>query len=54
MENFKKDNYRIVKKDAFTVLEKVEQHMVDNDNNKNNNNKTLHGNRANEHRIKNT
>ncbi len=35
MENFKKDNYRIVKKDAFTVLEKVEQHMVDNDNNKN-------------------
>ncbi len=35
MENFKKDNYKIVKKDAFTVLEKVEQHMVDNDKNKN-------------------
>lgn len=35
MKNFKKDNYKIVKKDAFTVLEKVEQHTVDNDKNKN-------------------
>lgn len=35
MEKFNKDNYKIVKKDAFTVLEKVEQHMVDNDKNKN-------------------
>lgn len=35
MEKFKKDNYRIEKKDAFTVLEKVEQHMIDNEANKN-------------------